>query len=188
MWQEQLYTGLTLFLMFIIPLVILSGSYLLTFRSISHSERRLFPPELPIVPLTGNQDTIEQVGILVKTSYANRQKLLQRAKYKSLRMSVLIILAFIGCWTPYYMMMIILIFTEVAEETAATLQSVIFFFGMSNSLVNPLIYGLFHLMPKRRKFFNSFQSTQTRTGIVVGDVSHNLLASNKKLISRIGKV
>lgn len=101
-------------------------------------------------------------------------------------MSVLIILAFIGCWTPYYIMMIIFIFTNVDPETAHKLQSIIFF-GMSNSLINPLIYGLFHLMPNRRKFFNSFQSSQTRTGIAVADVSHNLLASNKKLISRIGK-
>lgn len=183
-----MYAGLTLILMFIIPLLILSLSYLLTFQSIAYSEKHLFPAEAPPVVLPGNQGTIEQVGILLRNSYANRQKLLQRAKYKSLRMSVLIILAFIGCWTPYNIMMIIFIFTNVDPETAHKLQSVIFFFGMSNSLINPLIYGLFHLMPKRRrKFFNSFQSSQTRTGIAVADVSHNLLTSNKKLISRIGK-
>lgn len=101
--------------MFIIPLVILVASYLLTFRSISYSERCLFPPETPAVS-QDKQGTIEQVGMLVKTSYANRQKLLQRAKYKSLRMGLLIILAFIICWTPYYIMMIIFIFTDIDEE------------------------------------------------------------------------
>lgn len=36
---------------------------------------------------------------------------------------------------------------QMGEE----LQSGIFFFGMSNSLVNPLIYGAFHLCPLSRK-------------------------------------
>lgn len=66
------------------------------------------------------QGTIEQVGILVKTSYANRQKLLQRAKYTSLKMSVIIILAFIVCWLPYNIMMITFIFTNVDEEVRIT--------------------------------------------------------------------
>lgn len=34
-WQEQFYTTFTLFFMFIIPLTILIGSYLSTFRTIS---------------------------------------------------------------------------------------------------------------------------------------------------------
>lgn len=114
-----MYTGLTLLLNFIIPLVILIATYLMTFRSISYSERHLFPSDEPqTTVVTNGQGTIEQVGVLVKTSYANRQKLLQRAKYKSLRMSVLIILAFIVCWTPYYIMMIIFIFTEVGDEVS----------------------------------------------------------------------
>ena len=53
---------------------------------------------------------------MVKNSYANRQRLLHRAKYKSLRMSVLIIVAFLVCWTPYYVLMIIVIYTDVAQE------------------------------------------------------------------------
>lgn len=188
--------------MFLIPLVILIATYLLTFRSISYSEKQ-FLLEIVIVQ-NGNQGTIEQVGQMVKASYVNRQKLLQRAKYKSLRMGVLIILAFIICWTPYYIMMIVVVYTDADQEvtifrqhrmklfkrnlfqTTDFLESIIFFFGMANSLVNPLIYGLFHLMPKRRKFFNSFQTSQTRTA--VGEVSHNLIASNKKLISRIASV
>lgn len=71
-------------------------------------------------------------------------------------------------------------------QTEDDLQSAIFFFGMSNSLVNPLIYGLFHLLPRRRKFFNSFQCSQTtRTGIA--EVSHQLMRTNSNLISQMGK-
>lgn len=35
------------------------------------------------------------------------------------------------------------------------LQSGIFFFGMSNSLVNPMIYGAFHLYPYKKNRFNN---------------------------------
>lgn len=42
------------------------------------------------------------------------------------------------------------------------LQSGIFFFGMSNSLVNPLIYGAFHLCPLNRKDSKYGQYSLTR--------------------------
>lgn len=40
----------------------------------------------------------------------NRQRLIHKAKMKSLRISVVIIIAFLICWTPYYVMMIIFLF------------------------------------------------------------------------------
>lgn len=40
----------------------------------------------------------------------NRQKIIHRAKMKSLRISVAIVAAFIICWTPYYAVMIIFMF------------------------------------------------------------------------------
>lgn len=114
---------MTLLLMFIVPLVILITSYLMTFRSIAYSEKNLFPSDSIVIRTGAEQGTIEQVGQLVKASYRNRQKLLQRAKYKSLRMSVLIILAFIICWTPYYIMMILVIFTNLDEKVSNPLKT-----------------------------------------------------------------
>lgn len=40
----------------------------------------------------------------------NRRRLIDRAKMKSLRMSVVIVAAFLIWWTPYYVMMIIFTF------------------------------------------------------------------------------
>lgn len=45
-----------------------------------------------------------------------RQKLINRAKIKSLRMSVTIVAAFIICWTPYYTLMLIFMFTNLDER------------------------------------------------------------------------
>ena len=67
-----------------------------------------------------------------------RRDIFQKAKMKSLRISVIIVLAFIICWTPYYFMMITFIFLKPDEQLGENMQSAIFFFGMSNSLVNKI--------------------------------------------------
>lgn len=46
----------------------------------------------------------------------NRQKLIHRAKMKSLRISVAIVAAFIICWTPYYVSMLIFMFMNPDER------------------------------------------------------------------------
>lgn len=46
----------------------------------------------------------------------NRQKLIHRAKMKSLRISVAIVAAFIICWTPYYVSMLIFMFWNPDEQ------------------------------------------------------------------------
>ncbi|CAB3244711.1 unnamed protein product [Arctia plantaginis] len=136
-WQEPTYTTLTFLFMFILPLVILVSTYVSTVRTIAHSEK-LFQPE---------------VGRLEKKHFTpdmNRRRLINRAKMKSLRMSVVIVAAFLIWWTPYYVMMMIFMFWNPDNELSEELQNGIFFFGMSNSLVNPVIYGAFHLWPKKR--------------------------------------
>lgn len=139
-WQEQLYTTFTLVFMFIIPLLILIGTYLSTFRTISSSEK-IFRIETSAVDRS-----------YYRRSDTNRQRLIHKAKMKSLRISVVIVVVFIVCWTPYYIMMLIFMFLDPTEPVGVDLQTGIFFFGMSNSLINPLIYGAFHLIPIRRRY------------------------------------
>ncbi|XP_055704411.1 gonadotropin-releasing hormone receptor [Phlebotomus papatasi] len=134
-WQEKVYSLTTLIIMFIIPLGILVATYLASFREIAQNEQ-LF---------TSAPNTV------LNASLYKRQKLLHRAKMKSFRMSVIIILAFLICWTPYYVMMLIFLFFDPGEKLKETLLSVIFFYGMSNSLINPMIYGFFHILPRRRR-------------------------------------
>ncbi|RVE47961.1 hypothetical protein evm_007369 [Chilo suppressalis] len=135
-WQEQAYTTLSLIFMFILPLIILVSTYVSTVRTIAKSEK-VFQPEVRRQPNYLTPDM-------------NRRKLIDRAKMKSLRMSVVIVAAFIVWWTPYYVMMIIFTFLNPDENLSEELLSGIFFFGMSNSLVNPVIYGAFHLWPKKK--------------------------------------
>lgn len=59
-------------------------------------------------------------------------------------------------------MMITFIFLNPNDKIGEGLQSAIFFFGMSNSLINPIIYGAFHLWrPSNRN--NSQRKTSYST-------------------------
>lgn len=52
----------------------------------------------------------------------NRRRLIDRAKMKSLRMSVVIVAAFLIWWAPYYVMMII--FTFLNPDKDVSIQKV----------------------------------------------------------------
>ncbi|GBM11354.1 hypothetical protein AVEN_13582-1 [Araneus ventricosus] len=98
-----------------------------------------------------------------------RHKILHRAKVKSLMITVVIVLTFVICWTPYYIMMIIFMFLDPDEQLSQDLQSAIFFFGSSTAMLNPLIYGAFHLRTKKKtrskstSFNNSISSKMDHT-------------------------
>ena len=51
-------------------------------------------------------------------SEVNRRRIIHRAKMKSMRISVVIVMAFIICWTPYYIMMIIFMFLNPDEHVS----------------------------------------------------------------------
>ncbi|XP_013140401.1 PREDICTED: gonadotropin-releasing hormone receptor [Papilio polytes] len=135
-WQEQIYTTLSFTFMFVIPLIILISTYISTVRTIEGSKR--------IFEIGCKRQDITTLDI-------NRTRLIDRAKIKSLKMSIIIVAAFVIWWTPYYIMMILFTFWNPEKILGENLLSGIFFFGMSNSLVNPVIYGAFHLWPKKKR-------------------------------------
>ncbi|GIY08906.1 g_PROTEIN_RECEP_F1_2 domain-containing protein [Caerostris darwini] len=54
--------------------------------------------------------------------------------------------------------MIIFMFLEPDEQLSQDLQSAIFFFGSSTAMLNPLIYGAFHLRSRKRPHSKSTSS------------------------------
>ncbi|KAG6456791.1 hypothetical protein O3G_MSEX009949 [Manduca sexta] len=126
-WQEQAYTTLSLVFMFVLPLSQHCSGSEKVFKPEVRRQEKYFTPDM------------------------NRRRLIDRAKMKSLRMSVVIVAAFLVWWAPYYVMMIIFTFLNPDKDQSEELLSGIFFFGMSNSLVNPVIYGAFHLWPKKKR-------------------------------------
>lgn len=73
-----------------------------------------------------------------------RSSLLRKAKRKALRMSLFIVIAFFICWLPYYV-----VFTGFAfghwTSLDPSVMSGLTFVGLTNSILNPIIYGAFQL-------------------------------------------
>ncbi|XP_076444164.1 gonadotropin-releasing hormone receptor-like [Babylonia areolata] len=169
-WQRQLYSVASLILMFVLPLVIIGTAYGLIFTTISRKSREVSVldnstgasnrrPWLVLwhsyrracLCADGCDREFSREESLSSCSEQNggrgpvRSNLLRRAKRKSLRMSVFIVLAFIVCWSPYYIIFTVcLTFLDWKEIDPKTLLW-FSFIGLSNSMLNPIIYGAFQL-------------------------------------------
>ncbi|KAI8750677.1 gonadotropin-releasing hormone II receptor [Biomphalaria glabrata] len=69
---------------------------------------------------------------------------LSNAKMRTLKMTSCIVGVFILCWTPYFA---IILYHWIAKESAKALNDkvkrVLFIFAVSNSCMDPLVYGMF---------------------------------------------
>lgn len=96
--------------------------------------------------LSGN-DTTSNINDIGRGQVRNN--LLKKAKRKALRMSIFIVIAFIVCWFPYYVL-----FTGNAfgqwKELSPSLMAGLSTMGLSNSMLNPIIYGAFQLCKVHR--------------------------------------
>ncbi|XP_074651685.1 gonadotropin-releasing hormone receptor-like [Tubulanus polymorphus] len=136
-WQAKAYTLATLMLMFIVPLLIMIIAYALIFITIARKSKDIE---------SESRSTEDMLRGRV------RSHLLRRAKSKSLKMTAVIVAAFIICWTPYFVTYLCFTFSpDIANELGDTVFLWIFVSGMSNSAINPLIYGAFHVCRKRKR-------------------------------------
>lgn len=76
---------------------------------------------------------------------------IERVRTRTLRMTIIIVLAFVWCWTPYAFMVF---FHQIDEEAAdkhvdKSLQDTLYMFAVSNSCVNPLVYGSYTMNFRR---------------------------------------
>uniref|UniRef100_X1YZA9 G-protein coupled receptors family 1 profile domain-containing protein n=1 Tax=Capitella teleta TaxID=283909 RepID=X1YZA9_CAPTE len=131
-WQEQLYSCLSVGFMFIIPLVAMVSAYMLIFHTIAKKSRDF---------QRGASDMLSRGPV--------RGQLFRKAKVKSLRMTAVIVVAFIVCWTPYFVILILHTFSSNKLDEKSSLW--IFFFGMANSMINPLIYRAFQISKNRKR-------------------------------------
>ncbi|XP_035826854.1 gonadotropin-releasing hormone receptor isoform X2 [Aplysia californica] len=166
-WQLQMYAIASLMLMFVLPLAVMGTAYGLIFTTISRKSKEhsvmdsiQMPARKTWVTRWVNYKRYLCMAFCSKpisrrssimSNYSEdhaargpvRSYLLRKAKRKSLIMSFVIVLAFMVCWTPYYIIFICITFLD------KVIDPVIFnyfsFIGLSNSMLNPMIYGAFQL-------------------------------------------
>ncbi|XP_014205230.1 gonadotropin-releasing hormone II receptor isoform X2 [Copidosoma floridanum] len=71
---------------------------------------------------------------------------LGRARARTLKMTVIIVVVFLICWTPYYVMsMWYWIDQDSAKKVDIRIQKGLFLFACTNSCANPVVYGAFNI-------------------------------------------
>uniref|UniRef100_A0A663DUN2 Gonadotropin-releasing hormone receptor n=1 Tax=Aquila chrysaetos chrysaetos TaxID=223781 RepID=A0A663DUN2_AQUCH len=125
-WQETLYNMFTFACLFLLPLLVMVLCY-----------GRI------LVAISGRmKDTLSSQEIQLRRSYDN----IPRARMRTLKMSIIIVLTFIVCWTPYYLLGLWYWFSPemlTREKVPPSLSHILFLFGLFNTCLDPLIYGLF---------------------------------------------
>jgi hypothetical protein len=84
---------------------------------------------------------------------------IERARTRTLRMTLIIVLAFVLCWTPYvFIVLLYQIDSDAAKNLDVGLRDTLFMFAVSNSCVNPLVYGSYAMNFRRiwKKYFKGF--------------------------------
>ncbi|XP_024085168.1 gonadotropin-releasing hormone receptor-like [Cimex lectularius] len=100
---------------------------------------------------------------------------LGKAKTRTLKMTITIILTFFICWTPYYIMAFwYWIDKESAKKINLKIQKGLFLFACTNSSINPIVYGVFNIR-KQRQTQNKTRENHTFTT----EIRLNQLSSNK---------
>lgn len=69
-----------------------------------------------------------------------------RVRLRALRLALLVLLTFVLCWTPYYLLGLWYWFSPtMLTEVPPSLSHILFLFGLLNAPLDPLLYGVFTL-------------------------------------------
>ncbi|KAF2358184.1 G protein-coupled receptor rhodopsin-like [Trinorchestia longiramus] len=141
---KMLYTVLCIFFLYFLPLAIILIAYTRIIMEISKKSKETqdelsskAPPHQQCARLHLRRSNVSS---------------LERARTRTLRMTFIIVIAFIWCWTPYALGTLWNFIDKSSfENMNKPLQDVIFLLAVSNSVVNPLVYGRY-IIPCCRHF------------------------------------
>ena len=102
-------------------------------------------PNTPIIKRTSHKS---DECITMKS----RNSFFRRAKKKSIKLSFSIVLTFIICWTPYYIVYFLRSYHGPVHRFDPRDPGIYsFFFGHMNGIINPIICGVFQMIHKSRR-------------------------------------
>ncbi|XP_018426112.1 PREDICTED: gonadotropin-releasing hormone II receptor-like [Nanorana parkeri] len=132
-WLETLYNMFTFCCLFLLPLLIMVFCYTRILLEISRKMKK-------------TKASSKEVNL--RRSYNN----IPRARMRTFKMSLVIVLTFIVCWTPYYLLGIWYWFSPemlTSRKVPPSLSHILFLFGLFNTCLDPIIYGLFTIHFRR---------------------------------------
>lgn len=198
-WQETLYNMLTFTFLFLIPLLIMISCYTRILFEISkkmkdnckswlihflfsrcmtyyRTFKKGYGHDLKIYCPSDHSFLSLWHPVLSNRVQLRRSKNnIPKARMRTLKMSVVIVLSFMVCWTPYYLLGLWYWFYPAGlEETVShSLSHMLFVFGLLNTCLDPIIYGLFTIplcrgMKQRRQDSNmvTFELENTNNSLM----------------------
>jgi neuropeptide S receptor len=140
-WRWQLYMSLVSIVLFIIPALIISLCYAIIVKTIWEKGTYLGPKaggRKGIKNGRGEED--EDRG----SRRASSRGIIPRAKVKTVKMTFVIVIVFIACWSPYIVFDLLQVFDQIPKtQTNIAVATFIQSLAPLNSAANPLIYCLF---------------------------------------------
>ncbi|XP_047506016.1 adipokinetic hormone/corazonin-related peptide receptor variant I-like [Pieris napi] len=120
--------------MYFVPLLVITACYVRIFYEIQASSKGI----------TEKHEHTNGIG-QVRLRCSDR-RVLERARQRTLRMTVIIVFVFALCWLPYVTMaMWYMVDRESASQVPPKVQDLLFAMAVSNSCMNPLVYGTYTL-------------------------------------------
>ncbi|XP_060594729.1 cardioacceleratory peptide receptor-like [Ruditapes philippinarum] len=155
-WMWQLYMTLVSFAVFIIPAIIIASCYIIIVVIIWSKSSMKFksPPENGCSEKT--RCLSENGSITVRFTASSKTKtqcmsasssrgLIPKAKIKTIKMTFVIVLAFILCWSPYFIWDLLTVYGHITmSQDVIAVSTFIQSLAPLNSAANPLIYTLFN--------------------------------------------
>ncbi|NP_001306800.1 gonadotropin-releasing hormone II receptor-like [Haplochromis burtoni] len=123
-WQETVYNMFHFTTLYVVPLLVMSCCYS---RILLHIHQQHLRDKAGESPLRRSGTDI-----------------IPKARMKTLKMTVVIVLSFVVCWTPYYLLGIWYWFQpDMLRITPEYVHHALFVFGNLNTCCDPIIYGFY---------------------------------------------
>ncbi|XP_045514113.1 adipokinetic hormone/corazonin-related peptide receptor variant I-like [Pieris brassicae] len=131
---EVAYNVFCVCAMYFVPLLVITACYVRIFYEIQASSKEI----------SEKHEHTNGIGN-VRLRRSDR-RVLERARQRTLRMTVIIVFVFALCWLPYATMaMWYMVDRESASQVPPKVQDLLFAMAVSNSCMNPLVYGTYTL-------------------------------------------
>ncbi|XP_072249514.1 gonadotropin releasing hormone receptor 1 isoform X2 [Leuresthes tenuis] len=123
-WQETVYNMFHFITLYVVPLLVMSCCY----------SRILLHIHLQLLRDKAGESHLRRSGT----------DIIPKARMKTLKMTVVIVLSFVVCWTPYYLLGIWYWFQpDMLRVTPEYVHHALFVFGNLNTCCDPVIYGFY---------------------------------------------
>ncbi|KXJ72114.1 hypothetical protein RP20_CCG018793 [Aedes albopictus] len=132
----QLYMCWVATSLFVIPAFIISACYVIIIKTIWSKGSMLGP--------VGGKHRFRNGSAELARRRASSRGIIPKAKVKTVKMTIVIVIVFVLCWSPYIVFDLLQVFEQIPKtQTNIAIATFIQSLAPLNSAANPLIYCLF---------------------------------------------